>query len=350
MTTRFKLIAVLTAVLSGWWALRPQPHNVDANARLSPSAATPRVFLETNCVTCHNSANKKGRLDLTTLKDDYNDPAAFATWVKVHDRVRDLEMPPKSAPQPAAAERAAFLKNLAPPMIAADAARIRREGRAVWRRMNRYEYENTLRDLLDTPWLQVKELLPEDGEAYRFNKVGTALGVSHVQISRYLTAAEYALREVMARSEKQPETITKRYYAREQRAFTGKVEFSQFNTASERATFPLLGNAADVAVLKKEAPMTVGAADPAKRELESMGVVASSYEPLEIRFNQFKAKTPGRYKLRLSAHSFWAGPESEARWWHPSRTEASAGRTREPITLYAEIPPRQMRLLGNVDV
>ncbi len=348
MTTRFKFIVIFVAALSGWWAL--QPHNADANAHLPNKVTLPRTFLVEHCATCHDSKTKKGGLDLTALKDDYSDPAAFGTWVKVHDRVRDLEMPPKNAPQPDAITRAAFLKNISQPMIAADAGRIRREGRAVWRRMNRYEYENTLRDLLDAPWLQVKELLPEDGEAYRFNKVGTALGVSHVQISRYLSAAEHVLREVMARSEKQPETITKRYYAREQKAFTGHVEFSQFNTASERATFPLLGNAADVAVLKKEAPMTVGAADPVKRELESMGVVASSYEPLEIRFNQFKAKVPGRYKLRLSAHSFWAGPESEAKWWHPSRDVASAGRTREPITLYAEIPPRQMRYLANIDV
>ncbi len=347
MTTRFKLIAVLTAALSGWWALHPQTQNVN-------SAMAPRAFLAANCFACHNSTNKKAGLDLTALKDDYTDATTFATWVKVYDRVYENEMPPKQAPQPDASARVGFLKTLAQPMIAADAARIRREGRAVWRRMNRYEYENTLRDLLDAPWLQVKELLPEDGEANRFNKSGSALGVSHVQISRYLTAAEYALREVIARSEQQPETVTQRFYAREQKAFTNKVEFSQFNTSPERATFPLLGNAANIAadkaVLKKEAPMTVGATDPAKRELESMGVVASSYEPLEIRFNQFKAKVPGRYKLRLNAHSFWAGPESAEKWWRPSRDIASAGRTREPITLYAEIPPRQMRYLANLDV
>jgi hypothetical protein len=347
MTGRLKLMAVLAMLPGVWWAAQPQPQPVDAGAR---AAREVRAFLQTHCYACHDGATKKGNLDLTALQFEPDDAGTFAAWVKVHDRVRDAEMPPKNAPQPEKAERAAFLKSLAQPLIAADAERIRREGRAVWRRMNRYEYENTLRDLLDAPWLQVKELLPEDGEAHRFNKSGTALGVSHVQISRYLTAAEYALREVLARSEKQPETITKRYYAREQRSFTSHVEFSQFNTASERATFPLLGNAADVAVLKKEAPMTVGAADPAKRELESMGVVASSYEPLEIRFNQFKARVPGRYKLRLSAHSFWAGPESAEKWWRPSRTEASAGRTREPITLYAEIPPRQMRYLANVDV
>ncbi len=350
MTKRLKSLILLALMAGATLAFYAKPQHAGADVRQPGGSINVQDFLAANCFACHNSQTKKGNLDLTTLKFDPADANSFAVWVRVHDRVRDGEMPPKGMDQPDAATRAAFLKNLADPMIAADEARIRREGRAVWRRMNRYEYENTLRDLLGAPWLQVKELLPEDGEAYRFNKVGTALGVSHVQISRYLAAAEYALREVMARSEKQPETITKRYYAREQRAFTGHVEFSQFNTASERATFPLLGNAADVAVLKKEAPMTVGEADPAKRELESMGVVASSYEPLEIRFNQFKAKVPGRYKLRLSAHSFWAGPESEAKWWHPSRDVASAGRTREPITLYAEIPPRQMRLLGNVDV
>jgi hypothetical protein len=350
MTKRIKLMALFAVAFCAWRAVTPMQRSVGADTRQSHLSSNVRVFLETHCFACHDSQTKKGNLDLTLLKPDFEDGAAFATWVKVHDRVRDGEMPPKAAPQPVETERKVFLKSLATPMIAADSARIRREGRSVLRRMNRYEYENTLRDLLGAPWLQIKEMLPEDGERHHFNKSGEALGVSHVQISRYLSAAEHALREVMARSEKQPEAETKRFYAREQRAFTNKVEFSQFNTASERATFPLLGNAADVAVLKKEAPMTVGEKDPAKRELESMGVVASSYEPLEIRFNQFKAPVPGHYKLRLSAHSFWAGPESAEKWWKPSRTEAFPGRTREPITLYAEIPPRQMRYLANVDV
>ncbi|MDX2041930.1 MAG: DUF1592 domain-containing protein [Acidobacteriota bacterium] len=349
MTQRFKWMAIVAVALVAVWAMTSQAPLADANTTKAGAFST-QAFLEASCFACHNSATKKGNLDLTALKPDFADAATFAIWVKVHDRVQAGEMPPKAAPQPGEAERAAFLKSLAAPMIAADASRIRREGRAVLRRMNRYEYENTLRDLLDAPWLQIKELLPEDGERHRFNKSGEALGVSHVQISRYLTAAEQALREVMARSETQPETVTKRYYAREQRAFTNKIEFSQFNTYTERATFPLIGNEADVAVLEKNAPMTVGDKDPAKRELESMGVVASSYEPLEIRFNQFKAKTPGRYKLRLMAHSFWAGPQPGDKWFHPSRTEAFAGRTHEPITLYAEIPPRQMRYLANVDV
>jgi Protein of unknown function (DUF1592)/Protein of unknown function (DUF1588)/Protein of unknown function (DUF1587)/Protein of unknown function (DUF1585)/Protein of unknown function (DUF1595) len=350
MTKRLKIIAILALVLSIWGIVGPQPGKVDADARPPRNTVGVRDFLEANCYVCHNNQTKKGNLDLTALKFDLADDKTFATWVKVHDRVLAGEMPPVNAARPDEATRAAFLKTLAQPMIEADNARVRREGRTAWRRMNRYEYENTLRDLLSAPWLQVKELLPEDGEAHRFNKVGEALGVSHVQMSRYLAAAEYALREVMARETTRPVAALKRFYAREQPAFFRKVEFSQFNRASERATFPLLGDAADLAVLKREAPMTVGADDPAKRELESMGVVASTYEPLEIRFNQFKAPASGRYKLRVTANSFWAGPESEERWWKPSRDNLSAGRTREPVTLYAEIPPRQMRYLGTFDV
>jgi len=350
MTKRIKFIAVFVLALCSLLVVVPQPGSVGADARLPRDTTVVRAFLQTYCSACHDSATKSGNLDLTALKFDLADDKTFTTWVKVHDRVLAGEMPPGKAAQPDEASRAAFLKALAQPMIEADDARVRREGRATWRRMNRYEYENTLRDLLGAPWLQVKEMLPEDGEAFRFNKVGEALGVSHVQMSRYLAAAEYALREVLVHETTPPATTVKRFYAREQPAFFRKVEFSQFNRASERATFALLGNAADLPVLKREAPMSVGAADQAKRELESMGVVASTYEPLEIRFNQFKAPASGRYKLRVSAHSFWAGPESEERWWKPSRDNLSAGRTREPVTLYAEIPPRQMRYLGSFDV
>src|SRR5213075_1763845 len=107
-------------------------------------------------------------------------------------------------------------------------------GRATRRRMNRYEYENAVRDLLDAPWLQVRDSLPEDGEAFRFNKVGDALDVSHVQMARYMTAADYALRQVMAKSLERPATTTTRYYARESMAPRAS------NQAPERQTFPVL--------------------------------------------------------------------------------------------------------------
>jgi hypothetical protein len=125
------------------------------------------------------------------------------------------------------------------------------------------------------------------------NKVGTALDVSHVQINRYLGAAEHArrLREVMARSaEAAPEADDGNGITRASSApFTGHVEFSQFNRSSERATFPLVGNEADGAgAERQQAPMAGGAQDPAKRELESMVWWRVRMSRWRYRFNQFK--------------------------------------------------------------
>lgn len=342
MTGRLAGVATLTLAIG---ALAAQP------PKTTPAAAARQAFLKAHCYACHNATTKEGNLDLTALSFALDNPKVFASWVKVHDRVRAGEMPPKGLAQPSAATRAAFLKALADPMLATEAARVRREGRSVWRRMNRYEYENTLRDLLDAPWLQIKEMLPEDGIAARFNKVGDALDVSHVQMSRYLEAANTALHEVLAQGVARPETTTRRYYAREQRSFSGLVkEGFAYADATARATFPILGEAADLAVLDKSGPMTVGAADPQKREREALGVVASAYEPIQPRFDQFHAPVSGRYRLRLRAYSFWSGPDNAKQWWRASRKDISRGRTREPVTLYATSPPQQQRHLGTVDV
>ncbi|MBI3882440.1 MAG: DUF1592 domain-containing protein [Verrucomicrobia bacterium] len=309
-----------------------------------------RAFLERHCTECHDAETKKGGLDLTALKFDLRDAKIFAEWVKVHDRVQDGEMPPKKQARPDATATEAFLKALAEPMIAADKTRASNEGRSTWRRLNRYEYENTLRDLLGAPWLQIKEMLPEDGEAHRFNKIGDALDVSHVQMARYLSAADYALRQVVANQVSRPQTKTVRYWVREQPAFARRMGYSVFNKSPERATFPLLGSMAQTDVLAGKAPITVGAKNPKVREQEAMGVVASTYEPLEIKFDGFKAPVAGHYKLRFSAYSFWAGAAKGEKWWHPDRERTFPGRRPEPVTIYSETPPRLLRLLGSFDV
>jgi hypothetical protein len=315
-----------------------------------PLPAGVHRFIKQNCAGCHNRQTASGGLNLIGAPFRPDDPANFAQWERVYDRVSQGEMPPRSASQPAAASRKFFLAALGQPLTAAQDRRALLEGRAVWRRMNRFEYENTLRDLLGAPWLQVKEMLPEDGLSSRFNKAGEALDVSHVQMSRYLAAAEYALREAMANQVARPDITKRRYYTREQRSFTGLIkEGRSYPGSSARATFPIVGDSADLTALAENGPLTVGDKDPARRELEALGVVASSYEPIQPRFNQFRAPVSGRYKLRLRAHSFWAGPESEKLWWQASQKDISAGRTLEPVTLYASSPPQTLRRLDTVD-
>ena len=312
------------------------------------------TFVEKYCVECHDAENAKGGLNLAALTLDPRDPKSFAAWVKVHDRVRDREMPPDKKPKPPAAELEAFLKSVAGPLEAADQAQEAAEGRSVRRRLNRAEYENTLRDLLQAPWLQIREMLPEDGESHRFNKSGEALDVSHVQMAQYLAAADYALHEVIATQIARPESTTTRYYTRDQKSFANKMKFNEFNRSPERATFPVLGFDAQPEVRAGNAPITVGAGNPAVREKEAIGVVAGAYEPLEPKFNEFKAPRSGRYRLRLYAQSVWVGPGKDSpaprKWWVPDLDAVSRGHRPEPITLYSEIPPRLLRRLGAFDI
>ncbi len=315
-------------------------------AELAPG----RQFLEQHCFECHDSDLKKGGLDLTSLSFVPNNPTNFTKWVLVHDRVLKGEMPPKKKPRPDATEVEAFTKAVAAPLIAAERARIAKEGRATRRRLNRYEYENALRDLLHAPWLQVRDTLPEDGELDRFNKVGDALDVSHVQMARYLGAADYALRQAMAPQAEQPAHKIQRYYARDQRSYTGPMKYTVFNTAPERATFPVLGFEGQPDVRAGKAPITVGSTNAELRELEGVGVVASAYEPIEPKFDQFRAPVAGHYKLRFMAYSVWVGPGEGKNWYIPNLDQISKGHRDEPITITSETPPRLLRTLGDFDV
>jgi hypothetical protein len=306
--------------------------------------------IKKNCIECHNKEDNQGGLDLTALKYDLKDDATFDKWVKIHDRVRDGEMPPDDVVPKAS--RDPFLKQLFTDLTRADREKIKLTGRAIYRRMNRYEYENTIRDLLQAPWLQIKDTLPEDGEAFRFNKVGEALDTSYVQISRFMQTADSALHQVIASQEKMPAKSTTKYYAREQGAFSGKMRFQEFNRSPERSTFPVLGFEADLELLNsgEGTPFTVGAGNPSKRELEAFAVVASSYEPIEIQYNRFRAQTPGRYKLRFNTYSVWVGPSKNAkRYWTPDRENISHGHRPEPIAIYSVSPPRQLRKIGDFD-
>ncbi len=310
---------------------------------------TLQPFLEKHCIECHDADSKKGGLDLTELKFELANPKSFSTWVKVHDRTINGEMPPKKKSRPEASDLQAFTTHLSSALIAEENSILVKEGRSIQRRLNRYEYENVLRDLLHAPWLQVKEALPEDGESHRFNKIGEALDVSHVQMARYLGAAEDALRQVVAKQISKPTSKTTRYYARDQGPFVGKMKFGVFNQSPERATFPLLGFQAQPEVRAGKAPATVGKSNPIVREQEAMGVVASTYEPMEIKFSNFIAPASGHYKLSLSTYSVWVGPGKKEKWWRPNLDQVSVGRRSEPVTVYAERPPRLLRHLGAID-
>jgi hypothetical protein len=324
-------------------------------------ADTAAAFTDRHCSSCHNDVDKDGGLDLTSLSYNPADAANFTTWVKVHDRIQNGEMPPKEKKRPPATAVNAFLRGLSSSLIEAERATLAREGRSMRRRLNRSEYENALRDLLHAPWLLISDQLPEDGEAFRYNKVSTALDVSYVHMVRYMAAADYAMRQAMSVKHVQPPTTTKRYYAREDPAMLG------FTGQPVRTKTPLLGTEVEPEVRSRKAPMTVGAENPAKRELEAIGWVGSNYVTgFASNWSTFRAPVAGRYKLRFSGYSIWVGPYGQRigdigtganrktvtyppDWYQPNMAAVQPGRRYEPITVYSQGGLKNRRL-GGFDV
>jgi hypothetical protein len=322
-------------------------------------------FTDRYCSSCHNDVDKEGGLDLTSLKYAPQDPANFMTWVKVHDRVQAGEMPPKEKKRPEAAELSSFVKGLTTSLTASEQQLVKAEGRSTRRRLNRSEYENALKDLFHAPWLQVKDQLPEDGEAFRFNKVSNALDVSYVHMTRYMSAAEYAMRQAIAVEADRPPTTKTRYYAREDNAMTNIFTPRIGNGGPDRHKFPVLGTQAQPDVRLRKLPPTVGEADPVTREQEAVGWISSDYVTgFASNWDSFHAPVAGRYRLRFSGYSLWvagggrqhryglndrtgtAGPEE---WFRPNFDVVSPGRRYEPITVYSKGGGGNRRL-GGFDV
>jgi hypothetical protein len=135
---------------------------------------TIQPFLAKNCLACHNDKLKVAGLSLEQYRPDP------ALWAKVADKIGTGRMPPPGAPQPAKAEAAAIVSLLEKP--AADA------GHITTHRLNRAEYNNTVRDLLGVS-LRPADEFPLDDAGYGFDNIGDVLSVSPLLMEKYAAAA-----------------------------------------------------------------------------------------------------------------------------------------------------------------
>jgi mono/diheme cytochrome c family protein len=259
--------------------------------------AATRKFIETHCIECHDADTKKGGLDLNGLKPEFTDAAAFNRWVLVHDRVRAGEMPPEKKTVPPVKDRDAMLKGLSDTLNTADSQRQRTEGRVPLRRLNRSEYESTMRDLFSMPGLQVRELLPEDGRADGFDKASVALEISPVQLRKYLEATDFVLDEAIAHEAK-PIVFRERF-----RRIGGLAQFCE-------CSFPMKQRRADMSVIESIRPR-----DGSKgirmqdygsylQAMDSLGILTHARPSYDCVVENFSPFHSGFYRLKTSVWSF----------------------------------------------
>jgi hypothetical protein len=199
-------------------------------------AAEPRVFLEKHCFECHDAETKKGGLDLTTLRYDAAKPEK---WVLLHDAVAAGEMPPaKRKSQPAPAERAAFVAELGGRLTTDIAAA--HPHRIGLRRLTRQEFENSLKDLLALPRLDITALLPADGRVSGYDKIGSGLDLSPGHLAAYQEAVDKALDVAIATQSNAPRVYKKRVYPAGLFKFGGNLAQGQYVLLKDKQNDPAL--------------------------------------------------------------------------------------------------------------
>ncbi|MDP6447971.1 MAG: DUF1587 domain-containing protein, partial [Pirellulaceae bacterium] len=219
-----------------------------------------RSFLARYCYDCHGEETREGKLRLDDLSVDVE--VDGQRWLGVLRKLEAGEMPPEDEQQPPAADSLRVTQWISRSLIAVNRRQQETEGRVVLRRLNRVEYENTIRDLLAID-IDVKDLLPEDAKAHGFDNIGAALNISSVLLERYLEAADAALTEAMTAGPR-PESIKMRVSYKDERRVKDHESYLPLDDA--------------------------------------LVFFSAGYSPTEV--NQFRAPRKGLYRVRVSAYAY----------------------------------------------
>ncbi|NBU08915.1 MAG: DUF1592 domain-containing protein [Proteobacteria bacterium] len=274
---------------------------VSVCAVASAVESTPASFFAKHCTECHDKDTKKGNLDLAALKADFADTENFARWVKVHDRIAAGEMPPKKAARPPVKDTAAVVKAVRDSLLAAEQAKLAGVGRTGLRRLTRAEYENTIRDLFDLPGIALQGNLPADGSAHGFDKNSDALDISHVNLAKYVEAAEQTLDHAIATRPQAPTSLKTRLSLLDRGgsapylSMQGDVVLLR-NQQSDPAYPP----AGDYKHIDQGAHERLGSYETDS----SVGVFRREDESVNYYFRGHTTIYPGRYRVRTSLWSF----------------------------------------------
>ena len=151
------------------------------------------AYVKKNCVACHNAAMSSGDVNLATFDTAKSFDENRETWERVVSKIKTGEMPPPAMKKPPAADNLAITKYLEGEFARQDRTAKPDPGRVTARRLNRTEYNNTIRDLLGVD-IRPADNFPNDEAAFGFDNIGDALTLSPVLLEKYLYAAERAVR------------------------------------------------------------------------------------------------------------------------------------------------------------
>jgi mono/diheme cytochrome c family protein len=140
-----------------------------------------------HCAVCHNSQMKNGGLDLDSIR--LEDVTRHTdVWEKVVRKLRARQMPPLGADRPEESTYSAVVSWLSDSLDQASVEHPNPGRTDTFRRLNRTEYKNAIRDLLGLD-IDAAELLPKDESSHGFDNV-TVGDLSPTLLDRYISASQ----------------------------------------------------------------------------------------------------------------------------------------------------------------
>lgn len=140
-------------------------------------------ILKQFCGPCHGASGGESGISLLALKTSADLKTHRETWERVIRQISSGKMPPTGMPAPSATQREMVVQFLGAAMRGGSAP-----ARSTMRRLNRAEYNNTVRDLLGVS-LRPADDFPSDEVGDGFDNIGSVLSLSPLLMERYLGAA-----------------------------------------------------------------------------------------------------------------------------------------------------------------
>ncbi|MEW4455344.1 DUF1592 domain-containing protein [Bremerella sp. JC817] len=147
-------------------------------------------FMQSYCMDCHSGATPEAGLDLEKFRslEDVT-TVGRKKWSSVLDMLVNGTMPPRDYDQPAVEELQSVLTWVQDALSSIDCSSPANPGRETIRRLNRVEYQNTIRDLVGIDY-QATQSFPADDVGYGFDNIGDVLSTSPLLFEKFYEAAD----------------------------------------------------------------------------------------------------------------------------------------------------------------
>jgi hypothetical protein len=154
-------------------------------------------LMEKFCVKCHSGEEPKGELAMAAFLERASVAEDRETWDKIVEKLRAGEMPPEDESQPTDSQRRQMIEWIDAGLARSDCGSQPRDpGRVTLRRLNRNEYNNTIRDLVGIDFHPADDF-PSDDVGYGFDNIGDVLSMPPILLEKYLAAADDITRRAL---------------------------------------------------------------------------------------------------------------------------------------------------------